>query len=84
MRQLRESDRASYKRNVVMAICRILANQTAWIKSNGTFEELEKIREGEVDDTKKEIRKIGEGRVFISGAGETDGLSRRVNCSERG
>lgn len=84
MRQLRESDRASYERNVVMAICRILVNQTAWIRSNGTFEELEKITEDEVVDTKKEIRKIGKGRVFISGAGETDGLSQRVNCSERG
>lgn len=40
--------------------------------------------EDEVDDTKKEIRKIGKGRVFISGARETDGLSQRVNCSKRG
>lgn len=67
MRQLRESDRASYERNAVRAICRIPTNQTAQIRNNGTCEEPEKVREGEVDDIKEEIRKIGKGRVFISG-----------------
>lgn len=37
-----------------------------------------------MEDIKKEIWKIVKGRVFISGARETDGLSWRVNCSERG
>lgn len=84
MRQWSDCDRSSYEKNAVGAICRIPTNQPVWIRNNGTSEELEKVREDSVDDIKKEIKEIGKGRVFISVAGETDGLSQRVNCSERG